>query len=277
MTTSLDPPDVSIVTISFNQGRFLAEAIESVLSQRGVRIDYIVVDPGSTDGSREIIDSYRPHLSAVILEPDNGPADGLNKGFVRARAEVLGYLNADDVLLPGALEYATRYFRSRPDVDVITGHGYVIDADGRRLRSNYSDRFSLRAVAYDACVSVQPSTFLRRSAYLRTSGFNESNRSNWDGELLVDMARAGARFARVDQLMSCHRMHPTSISGSRTLADAYFAYRRRMFETIVGRSPRRADALIGRAHRLLKHLAHPRATAERVLRGPIVGPPPDRA
>ncbi len=274
---SLDPPDVSIVTISFNQGPFLAEAIESVLSQRGVRLDYIVVDPGSTDGSREIIEAYRPQLSAVVLEPDTGPADGLNKGFSRARAEVLGYLNADDLLLPGALEYAIQYFRSHPDVDVITGHGNVIDADGRHLRRNYSDRFSLRAVAYDACVSVQPSTFFRRSAYLRTFGFNESNRSNWDGELLVDMARAGARFALADRLMSCHRMHPTSISGSRKLAEAYFAYRRRMFETIVGRPPRRADALIGGAFRLLKHLSHPRATAERMLRGPIVGAPPESA
>ncbi|MCU0973368.1 MAG: glycosyltransferase, partial [Burkholderiales bacterium] len=180
--------DISIVTISFNQGAFLEQAINSVCAQEGVEVDYVIVDPGSTDGSREIIRRYSDRFAACMLDPDEGPADGLNKGFERTRAEVLGYLNADDLLLPGALRFACEFFRRHREIDVITGNGWVVDEHGRRMRRDFSDRFSLRAVAYDACVAVQPSTFFRRSAFARTGGFNVSNRSNWDGELLVDMA-----------------------------------------------------------------------------------------
>ena len=90
---------VSIVTISFNQARFLRRAITSVLSQDYPDIEYIVVDPGSTDGSREIINAYGPRLASVIFDPDDGPADGLNRGFQLATGDVLAYINADDALL----------------------------------------------------------------------------------------------------------------------------------------------------------------------------------
>lgn len=267
-------PDVSVVTISFNQAAFLAQAIESVVTQQGVDLEYIVVDPGSNDGSREIIERFRSSIAHAVLEPDNGPGDGLNKGFRLARGRTLHYLNSDDLLQPGALAFASNYLDRHRDVDVIVGNGHVIDAHGTKLRRNYSDRFSLRSVAYDACVSVQPSTFFRREAFARTAGFNNSNRSNWDGELLVDMALAGARFARVDRMLSCHRMHDASISGSLTLVDAHREYKRRMFEKIMGRSPSWFDPLVARAYRLRKHLMQPRATLERLLHGPIVAAPP---
>jgi len=91
----------SIVTISYNQAQFLEKAILSVLNQEGVGLEYIVVDPGSTDGSREIIERYRDRFGHVVFEKDHGPADGLNKGFQYATGDVYGYLNSDDVLLPG--------------------------------------------------------------------------------------------------------------------------------------------------------------------------------
>src|SRR4029077_2212938 len=84
-------PRVSIVTISFNQAPFLERAIRSVLEQDHPDVEYIVVDPGSTDGSREIIEKYRSRIAKVILEPDRGPANGLNKGFAAATGEILGY------------------------------------------------------------------------------------------------------------------------------------------------------------------------------------------
>lgn len=93
----------SIVTISFNQREFLERTINSVIGQDGVEIEYIIVDPGSTDGSRDIIERYRPYFAHVILEKDAGPADGLNKGFAVATGEIYGYLNSDDMFEPGAL------------------------------------------------------------------------------------------------------------------------------------------------------------------------------
>lgn len=97
-------PDFSIVTISFNQAIYLEKCITSVLGQTGASFEYIVVDPGSTDGSREIISRYAGEIDTILLEPDNGPADGLNNGFQAATGRYLITINADDFLLPFALE-----------------------------------------------------------------------------------------------------------------------------------------------------------------------------
>nr|MDQ2901751.1 glycosyltransferase [Acidobacteriota bacterium] len=106
---------LSVVTISLNQARFLAEAIDSVQASRGNTVDYVIVDPGSGDGSREIVGRNRARLSHILLEPDNGPADGLNNGFDHCEGEVLGYLNADDRYPPGTLDYVARYFETHPE------------------------------------------------------------------------------------------------------------------------------------------------------------------
>ena len=98
-----EPLKISIVTLSFNQRAYLQEAIDSVLSQGYLDLEYIVVDPGSTDGSRDLIKSYGDRIAHCIFEPDRGAADGLNKGFERATGDVFGFLNADDLLFPGAL------------------------------------------------------------------------------------------------------------------------------------------------------------------------------
>src|SRR4051794_11958143 len=104
-------PKFSVVTISFNQAEFLERAIQSVLRQDcEAGIQYIVVDPGSTDGSRDVIEKYRSRLSHVILAPDLGPADGLNKGFKIATGDILCYLNSDDEFLPGAFRRVANFF-----------------------------------------------------------------------------------------------------------------------------------------------------------------------
>jgi glycosyltransferase involved in cell wall biosynthesis len=97
-------PRISIVTISLNQRAFLATAIESVLSQDYGNLEYIVVDPGSTDGSRRVIVGYADRIDHVVFERDGGAAEGLNNGFRHATGDLYGFLNADDVLLPGALK-----------------------------------------------------------------------------------------------------------------------------------------------------------------------------
>ena len=98
----------SIVTISFNQAPYLETAIRSVLDQNYPDLEYIIVDPGSTDGSRDIIERFRSRFAKIIFEPDQGPGDGLNKGFAHATGDILGYLNSDDALLPGALNGAAQ-------------------------------------------------------------------------------------------------------------------------------------------------------------------------
>jgi glycosyltransferase involved in cell wall biosynthesis len=86
---------ISVVTVSFNQAAFLERAIRSVIDQGYKNLEYIIVDPGSTDGSREIIERYRNYFTQVILSPDDGPADGLNKGFAHATGDICAYVNSD--------------------------------------------------------------------------------------------------------------------------------------------------------------------------------------
>jgi glycosyltransferase involved in cell wall biosynthesis len=227
------PPKISIVTISFNQATFLERAILSVVGQDYPALEYIVVDPGSTDGSRDIIERYRTRLSACCLEPDKGPADGLNKGFALSSGEILGYINADDALLPGSLAYVANYFAANPDVDVLAGGIRITDADDRpSLRGRAADLFDLRAYAAGVCTVTQQGTFFRRTAYEAAGGFNASNRVCWDGELLVDMAIRGMKFARTDRTLADFRLYGANITGSQGYLDKLARERARMNEKI---------------------------------------------
>jgi glycosyltransferase involved in cell wall biosynthesis len=210
------PPKISIVTISFNQAEFLERAINSVTKQGYPNLEYIVVDPGSSDGSRELIERHRAAISACCLDPDKGPSDGLNKGFSLSSGDILGYVNADDALLPGSLSYVADFFSQNADVDVVAGGIRIIDAKDRpSLRGRAADQFSLRAYAAGICTVTQQATFFRRRAYEAAGGFNVLNRVCWDGELLVDMALHGMKFARTNRTLADFRLYGANITGSR--------------------------------------------------------------
>lgn len=252
----------SIVTTSFNQAAFLERAIASVLTQDYPEIEYIVVDAGSTDGSREIIEKYREQIDLIIFEPDDGPADGLNKGFQRASGDIFGCLNSDDLLLPKAVSQIAQAFRKTPDTSVVSGHGTVIDADGRVLKSMYSHRFDLRAYAYGACILVQPATFFRKEPFFQVGGFNPINRVCWDGELWVDLALNGARFSRIHSYLASFRIHGNSINGSRDYQMKLQKQHARICQKI-GISPQ--SKLKQKAIWALNRLSDPKTTAARFL------------
>ena len=233
---------VSIVTLSFNQGQFLETALRSVIDQQYADLDYIVVDPGSTDESRSIIERYRPYINKVLFEPDLGPADGLNRGFSCADGEIFGFLNADDFLEPDVLKAVVRKFQSHADTDVIAGHGWLVDETGARIRRKHSNSFTAWRYLHRGAYLLQQSTFFRAKAYRATRGFNPENRSCWDGELWLDMALNGCRFKTVDQFWSAFRVYDQSISGSiardRESREIYEMDRLRMFQRATGRMPK---------------------------------------
>lgn len=270
--TPLEPsPEFSVVTISYNQAPFLRAAIESVLDQRrsGASVQYIVCDPGSADGSRDIIDSYGADIDVRVFERDDGPADGLNRGFARACGKIYCYINSDDYFLPHAFAQASCFFADHPDVDVIIGHALVVDAQGRTLRRVWSEPYSRFTVAHGAHVQIQPSTFIRAAAFREARGFDITDRSNWDGSLLDRLYLAGARFAVVDAFFSAYRLHAGSITLSGRMVERHRESQSRRFNALMGREQRRSDHVIAALLRIGKHLRWPNRTLERLRYGPL--------
>jgi glycosyltransferase involved in cell wall biosynthesis len=249
----------SVVTISLNQRQYLEEAMASVLDQDHSEIEYIVVDPGSSDGSRELIRGYASRLSHVIFAPDEGAADGLNKGFARATGDIFCFLNSDDVLLPGAIKGVAQVFEQHPECDIVMGNGFTIDALGQRIRRIRAGGFTLERYFYGGATWLQQATFFRRDAYHAVNGFNLNNRSCWDGELLVDMIRHGAKVRYLNQDLALFRIHPQSITGSRRHKEMMKADAQRMFSLSSGRRWTVLDALRVYFFRIERILTHPGA------------------
>lgn len=262
---------ITIVTISFNQARFLDQAIKSVLEQDYPLVEYIVVDPGSTDGSREIIEGYRSSIDHIIFDRDEGPADGLNRGFSMAKGQIFGFVNSDDYLLPGALSAAAAAFEASPETDVLSGHAYVVDEAGVQRNRFFSRRFSVRRFVYGASALAQQSTFFRAEIFRKVHGFNVRNRVAWDGELWVDMALAGAKFRRTDRFMSAFRVYDGSITGSRTFQQQREEYQAEIFSRVTGRPRSRRDSVLGAIMKLREYFGHPAILKQRLLCGPTIG------
>jgi glycosyltransferase involved in cell wall biosynthesis len=245
-------PKISVVTISFNQASFLEQALASVIQQRYDNLEYIVVDAGSSDGSRAIIERYRPYLAHVVFESDRGPADGLNKGFALASGDIFSYLNADDLFLPDCLRKVAAAMTTTARTDVLLGDGIMCDENGRTLRRLCSTPWSLRAYAYGGAVALQPATFISARSFRQTLGFNVENKTCWDGELLVNLAKGGARFSHLPEPLAAFRLHKASITGSQRLDTRYRVDAERLFISIVGRRRNSSDVFFDAYYRLRK-------------------------
>lgn len=229
-------PTVSIVLPSFNQRPFLEEAINSILNQEYEAIELIVMDGGSTDGSIELIESHRSRIAHCHIGPDGGPAAALNTGFSVATGSVFAYLNSDDVLLPQA---ARRWVETlqQTAADIVYGDIRIIDAaganshlPGKRVSRFKATSFSRRRMAAGGCTIPQQGAAWRREVHEAVGGFEESNRSCWDGEFFVDAAIAGFKFSQIPEELGLFRVHDESISGTGKHAEA-----RRMDHARIGK------------------------------------------
>lgn len=217
---------LSIVTISYNQAQFLPKVLASIAAQLGPEDEHIVVDPGSSDDSRRLIMAHvaGEKRCRPLFEKDRGPADGLNKGCAIATGDVLAYVNADDWLLPGALDYVRDHFRKQVATDVLIGGIKMADEAGRvHWRGRVADLPTRARLVSGICQYYQQGTFFRRTLFLRTGGFNLGNRTCWDRELMVDLAIAGARFHTTSRPLGVFRVHSQSITGLGRNGTAYAA------------------------------------------------------
>jgi glycosyltransferase involved in cell wall biosynthesis len=202
------PPLVSVVTPSFNQGRFLRRTVESVLGQGYPHVEYVVIDGGSTDDSVAVLRSYGDRL-AWVSEPDRGQAHALNKGFARCRGAIRAYLNSDDVLAPGALDKVVGHFLAHPDWDLLYGRANYVDAGGRVTGAYPTAPYTFRRLLEDNCL-CQPAVFWHARLAERVGPFDEALHCCMDYDYWLRAARAGLRLEYVEDLLAFSRLHPAA-------------------------------------------------------------------
>jgi glycosyltransferase involved in cell wall biosynthesis len=214
-------PLVSVVVVSFNQARFLEEALRSVLEQDYEPLEVLLVDGGSTDGSREVIERYAERLAWWVSEPDRGQADALNKGFARTRGELLGWLSSDDALLPGAVARVVDSFERDSDALLVYGEALFVDADGREIFPLKPRPFDVEAMVR-ACANhvVQPGSLFRRRAWEAAGPLNVDGHYLFDFEFALRVALVG-KVARIEDRLALYRVHPESKSGGGSLLKAH--------------------------------------------------------
>lgn len=198
-------PLVSVLTPSFNQRRWLAQTLDSVARQTYPRIEHVVADGGSTDGSAELLRTSLPSGN-WLSEPDRGQSHALNKALERSRGEIIGWLNSDDAyLFDDVVETVIEHFRANPSVDVVYGHAALLSEGDRLLQVIWTPRFDRRLLERFNFIS-QPAVFIRRS--LLEDGFaDESFHYTMDRELWLRLSREH-EFSRIDGLLAIDRHQP---------------------------------------------------------------------
>jgi glycosyltransferase involved in cell wall biosynthesis len=184
----MNPPLVSIVTPSYNQSRYLEQALCSVLEQDYPSIEYFVMDGDSTDGSVEIIQKYAEKLAGWVSEKDKGQADAINKGLRQMRGEIVAWLNSDDYYLPGALQKAVAAFAQHPEAGLVYGNVLSVDGEGQSFNLQTFQPYNLNDLMAFNIIS-QPAVFIRRSVLEQAGLLDESYHCLLDHHLWLRMAK----------------------------------------------------------------------------------------
>lgn len=199
-------PKISIVTPSYNQGKFLDEAIKSVVNQDYPNFEHIIFDNCSTDGTLDILRRY-PHL-IWTSEPDKGQSDALNKGFKKASGEFIGWLNADDLYLPNCFHSIAKILKEHPEHDILYGDYRWVDQKGRLIKLCREIDFDLFIFKY-LHVTYVPSTtvFFRSNIFKEGSLVDTGYAYSMDFELFLRLALKGHRFIHTRKFLADFRWH----------------------------------------------------------------------
>jgi glycosyltransferase involved in cell wall biosynthesis len=204
-------PKISIITPSYNQGKFIEETITSVLNQNYPNLEYIIVDGGSKDNTLDIIRKYESQLASWVSEKDSGQSDAINKGFKKATGDIIAWLNSDDILLPGALQKVADALTTG-GYDLVNGYTVVIDENSNILTSHFTLKqkkwYAKRGIYY----VNQPAMFWKRSILDKVGYLKEDFHTEMDKELLIRIFENDYKIGQLPQILAGFRLHNTSKS-----------------------------------------------------------------
>jgi glycosyltransferase involved in cell wall biosynthesis len=206
---------ISIVTPSFNQGRFIGEAIESVRSQGYEDVEHLILDGGSTDETVALLQSLNGDDDSRRIRwesgPDGGQSDALNRGFHAATGDIIGWLNSDDRYRADCFAHVARAFEDNPDADIIYGDYTFMDEDGTLLRIRREIEFSPFILLYHRVLYIATTaTFFRRRIFEEGNWLNQDLHYAMDYEFFLRLAAAGYRIQHIPQVLADFRLHPQS-------------------------------------------------------------------
>jgi len=203
-------PKISIVTPSYNQGKFLEKTILSVLNQNYNNLEYIIIDGGSTDESVKIIKHYGQYLKYWHSKPDAGQASAIREGFKQATGDVLGYLNSDDMLLSGALQAVVDIFSKEQKIQCLAGDCIYIDVKDRYLFTSYSREQTYKNMLFNTMLNCQPATFWRREIYDKVGGIDVNFQYCMDYDLFLRMLKKTGKMFSIPVILAAFRVHEES-------------------------------------------------------------------
>lgn len=233
--TAVEPPapTFAIVSPSLEQADFIGATIDTVLGQNYPALEYHIQDAASSDGTIKVLKTYGDRIGWDSA-PDRGQAHALNVAFGKVRGDIMGYLNSDDLLMPGTLAYVARAFAADASLDVVYGHRICIDEDGNEIGRWVLPRHDPMAIKWFDYIP-QETMFWRRSVWDELGGFDESFQFALDWDFILRAHTKGKRFARLPRFLGCFRVH--DVQKTTTIFDVGQEESRRLRRVHLGFDP----------------------------------------